>query len=190
LNAALAIALSWYVVHTKAAAETLAQANLERQGYVVYLPRLAQSVLWRRQRRERIVPLFPRYLFLRLKEGCQPFAPVRSSIGVSGVVRFGSRYAVVADAVLARLRAREDALTGLHRLAEPAPLTSGAAVLIAAGPFDGLEGIFQREDGAERVIVLLKLLGQDTPVRVPAGWVLPRSDAAMRPRAVAALGSG
>jgi transcription antitermination factor NusG len=49
-------------------------------------------------------------------------------------------------------------------------------VRIGAGPFDGLEGIFQREDGAERVVVLLNLLGHDTPVRVPAEWILPHVD--------------
>jgi len=49
-------------------------------------------------------------------------------------------------------------------------------VRIATGPFDGLEGILQREDGAERGVVLLKLLGRDTPVRVPAEWILPHCD--------------
>jgi transcriptional antiterminator RfaH len=165
--------LSWYLIHTKSAAEALAQLNLERQGYEVYLPRLVQSLLWGRQRRERVVPLFPRYLFLRLREGSQPFGPVRSSVGVSGVVRFGYRYAQVAHEVICRLQARADPLTGLHHLNSPAPLVSGAAVRIAAGPFDGLEGIFQREDGAERAVVLLELLGQEIPVRVPVEWVLP-----------------
>jgi transcriptional antiterminator RfaH len=165
--------LRWYVIHSKPSAEAVAQVNLERQGYQVYLPRLAQSVLWRERRRERIVPLFPRYLFLRLKEGSQPLGPVRSSVGVAGVVRFGCRYAVVDNEVIRRLQARADPLTGLHRLTTPAPLAPGAAVRVAAGPFDGLEGIFQREDGAARVVVLLKLLGQDTPVRVPAEWILP-----------------
>src|SRR5256885_13535638 len=145
--------LRWYLVYTKPLCEAIAQANLERQGYQVHLPRLVQSVRWRQERRERIVPLFPRYLFLRLREGSQPLGPVRSSLGVSGVVRFGCRYAVVADEVICRLQARADALTGLHRLTNPAPLVTGEAVRIATGPFDGLEGIFQREDGTDRVVV-------------------------------------
>jgi len=168
--------LRWYVIHSKPSAEAVAQVNLERQGYEVYLPRLVQSVRWRQQRRERIVPLFPRYLFLHLREGSQPLGPVRSSVGVSGVVRFGCRYAVVADEVICHLQARADPLTALHRLTGPARLVTGAAVRIATGPFDGLEGIFQREDGAERVVVLLNLLGRDTPVRVPAEWILPHCD--------------
>lgn len=170
--------LRWYVIHSKPCAEGVAQVNLERQGYELYLPRLLQTVRWRRHRRERVVPLFPRYLFLRLKEGSQPLGPVRSSVGVAGVVRFGCQYAVVDDQVIRGLQARADPITGLHCLSRPAPLAAGATVQIVAGAFDGLEGIFQREDGAERVVVLLKLLGQDTPVRVPADWVLPHCDSA------------
>jgi len=177
--------LRWYLIHTKPSAEGVAQVNLERQGYEIYMPRLLQSRLWRRRRHERIVPLFPRYLFLRLREGCQPLAPVRSSVGVSGVVRFGSRYAVVADDVIGMLRSRADPLTGLHRLTSPTRLASGDAVRLAAGPFDGLEGVFERADGDERAVVLLKLLGHETPVRVPADWILPHyhswSDPRLRP---------
>jgi transcriptional antiterminator RfaH len=177
LNAPLQVpVLRWYLILTKPSAEAVAQSNLERQGYEVYLPRLVEPLLCRHQRRERIVPLFPRYLFLRLMEGSQPLAPVRSSVGVSGVVRFGCRYAIVPDETICRLRRRADPMTGLHHLAKPAPLVSGTAVLIASGPFDGLEGIFQREDGAERAIVLLNLLGHDTPVRVPTAWILPQGD--------------
>ena len=165
--------LRWYLVCTKRLSEAIAQANLERQGYEVYLPRLVQSVRGRQHRRDRIVPLFPRYLFLRLREGSQAFGPIRSSVGVCGVVRFGFRYAVITDDVICELRARADPVTGLHRLTGAAPLKSGAAVQFTTGPFDGLDGIFQREDGAERVVVLLMLLGRDTPVRVPAEWILP-----------------
>jgi len=165
--------LRWYLIHTKASAEAVAQLNLERQGYEIYVPRLLQARGWRGSRRERIVPLFPRYLFLRLREGCQALAPVRSSTGVSGVVRFGSSYAVVADEVIGGLHSRADPMTGLHRLSGPGKLMRGAAVRLAAGPFDGLEGIFQRQDGEDRAVVLLRLLGQETPVRVPAEWILP-----------------
>jgi transcriptional antiterminator RfaH len=168
--------LRWYLVHTKASAEAVAQLNLERQGYETYVPRLLQARGWHGPRRERIVPLFPRYLFLRLREGCQALAPVRSSAGVSDVVRFGASYAVVADEVIAGLRSRADPLTGFHRLNSVGSFVRGAAVRLAAGPFDGLEGIFQRQDGEERAVVLLRLLGQETPVRVPAEWVLPRWD--------------
>src|SRR5712671_6899317 len=108
--------LRWYLVYTKPLTEAIAQANLERQGYEVYFPRAVQTVRCSGRWLERVVALFPRYLFLRLNEGCQALNPVRSTVGVASVVRFGSRYTVVPEHVISDLQARADPLSGLHRL--------------------------------------------------------------------------
>jgi transcriptional antiterminator RfaH len=165
--------LRWYLIHTKPARESLAAVNLERQGYQVHLPRVVQSDRRRGQWRERVVPLFPRYLFLRLCEGRQALGPVRYSLGVAGIVRFGASYAIVPDRIIDELRERADPETGLHRLVTPPVLVRGATVHFTNGPFEGLDGVFEREAGSARVVVLLNLLGQDTSVRVPAAFVLP-----------------
>src|SRR4030081_167147 len=85
----------WYLVHTRPACERVAQVNLERQGYGVYFPRLLQPVRARGRWVERLVSLFPRYIFLHLEVGCQPLALAQSTVGVAAVVRFGFDYAVV-----------------------------------------------------------------------------------------------
>lgn len=159
--------LRWYLIHTKPSGEPLAESNLSRQGYEVYLPRLAQAVRRGGEWRDRIAALFPRYMFLRLNEGTQALNPVRSTVGVTGIVRFGSRFTTVPDQVVATLRARADPDTGLHRLSRRGQPAPGASVRIGGGLFDGLEGVFEREAGSDRVIVLLKLLGQDVSVCVP-----------------------
>jgi transcriptional antiterminator RfaH len=96
---------------------------------------------------------------------------VHSTLGVSRVVRFGTRYTVVPDHVIHSLRARADRGSGLHRLSAAAPLVPGAAVRIRTGPFDGLDGVFEREAGNDRVVVLLSLLGQYASVCVPVNSV-------------------
>jgi transcriptional antiterminator RfaH len=166
--------LRWYLIHTKPAAEPVAQANLERQGYEVYFPRLLQPVLRRARWRDAVVALFPRYLFLRLDEGRQTLSPVRSSVGVASIVRFGATFAIVPDAVIGELRSREQPESGLHRLRSRRSLKAGTAVRITVGPLAGLEGVFEREAGADRVVLLLNLLGRESSVRVPAGFVVPR----------------
>jgi transcriptional antiterminator RfaH len=163
--------LRWYVIHTKPSREALAEVNLRRQGYVIYAPRMVRSMRRRTQSIECVVPLFPRYLFLQLREGSQALNPVRSSVGVSDIVRFGARYAVVSERIIAELRSRADPETGLHRLSNGRGLTRGTSVRITTGPFEGLEGIFEREAGAARVVVLLNLLGQDAAVRIPVDSV-------------------
>jgi transcriptional antiterminator RfaH len=166
--------LRWYLIRTKPNAESTAEVNLDRQGYEVYCPRLVQSMPCRGRWRERVVSLFPGYLFLRLDEGRQLLAPVQSTLGVASAVRFGPSYAIVPDTVVQELRERANPETGMHRLKLPARLVPGARVRILAGPFEGLEGIFQRETGSERAIVLLHVLGQIASVGVRVSNVVPR----------------
>ena len=115
--------LRWYLIHTKPLSEGVAQTNLERQGYETYVPRATQAVRCHGHWQDRIVALFPRYLFLRLNEGRQSLGPVRFTMGVASVVRFGSKYTIVPDQVIRDLRARADPATKLHRLGR-----------VAAGP--------------------------------------------------------
>lgn len=168
----------WYVVYTKPLGEQTAQSNLERQGYEVYFPRLLQAVRRRQRWLDRISPLFPRYLFLRLDEGRQSLQPVHSTLSVSAVVRFGSRYAVVPDRIITNLRTRAEGESGLHRLRRQSPLVPDTSLIITEGAFEGLEGVFKREVGSDRVVILLKMLGHEAQVRIPAGAVAPTHRAA------------
>jgi transcriptional antiterminator RfaH len=164
----------WYLIRTKPAGESLAVTNLDRQGYEIYWPRAVQVVRSNGRWRDRIGSLFPGYLFLRLNEGTQALNPVNSTVGVLGVVRFGCRYIVVPEQVIRDLQARVDPNTGLHRLSNVSVLTAGTVVSIKTGPFDGLEGVFERHAGAERVVILLNVLGQNASVCFPVDSVLLR----------------
>lgn len=157
---------------TKPSSEHIATAHLARQGIHTYLPRLMRTTFSGGRRRESIVPLFPRYLFVRLEALRQSLSPIRSTRGVASIVRFGEQAAEVAASVIDALSRRADPVTGLHRL-ETQALERGAPVSIVGGAFDGLEGIFEREEGEERSIILLSLLGRSTPVCLHPRFVVP-----------------
>ena len=163
----------WFLIFTKPSAEELATRNLERQGFRVYYPRLLRLGLRRGRWVERIVSLFPRYVFVQLDTARQSLAPIRSTTGVANIVRFGSGITVVHDRIVDALMRRADPTSGLHRLAGARVFEAGAAVSIVAGAFQGLDGIFERDAGNERVVILLRLLGRQAPVRIPAGFVVP-----------------
>jgi transcriptional antiterminator RfaH len=156
---------------TKPANEEVAVAHLQRQGYGVYYPRFLQKTLRRGKWCDRITALFPRYVFARLDSNQQSLAPIRSTIGVANVVRFGIDYIVVPDCVVASLKRNEDA-TGLHQLRNADWFNRGDTVRIAAGSLTGLEGIFESDDGNHRVTVLLNLLGRETRIQIDAGCVI------------------
>ena len=150
---------NWYLVYSKARQEDLAAQGLEEQGYAVYLPKLKT----RRRRSQGMVeiiePLFPRYLFVASTHEEQSLSPVRSTAGVSNLVRFSVDYVPVPQGIVDALRAREAPETGYHRLSAP-NLKQGDRVVIQSGAFAGIEGVFEAHSGQDRVIVLFELLGQ------------------------------
>ena len=162
---------AWHAALCKPRREALAEINLVNQGYRVFLPLLGTQR--RRDGRwvDSVEPLFPRYLFLAAGSERQSLAPVRSTLGVCGLVRFGGQPAAIPEAVVESLRARQDPATGAS--ARRSPFTPGARVEFRAGPFAGLEGVFEMEAGLERVVVLLELLGKLNKVQVARDWLVP-----------------
>lgn len=170
-RATLVASKHWYVVMTKPKLEEQARQQLERQGYDVYLPR---HFAWRRLRGNwdcAVSPLFPRYLFIKEGFAGQSLGPVRSTLGVSGIVRFGALLATAPDDVVAALRdleaLRSQAPPGLESVLRP-----GVQVVFESGPFCGLEAVVEAS-AKDRVNLLLSLLGKTTRVSC--------SPAALRP---------
>ena len=162
---------AWYAVLCKPRREALAETNLANQGYRVYLPRLATQCRRDGKWIDTVEPLFPRYLFLAPGNEHQGLAPVRSTLGVSGLVRFGGQPATIPEAVVESLRGRQDPDTGA--CARRSLFKSGAPIQFCAGPFTGLDGVFEIEAGQDRVYVLLEFLGKLNKVKVCRDWLVP-----------------
>lgn len=108
--------------------------------------------------------MFPRYLFVQPESSQHSLAPIRSTLGVSNLVRFGNIPATVPLEVMQRIRAFEierDQMTAQ----EISPLKQGVVVRIAQGPFAGLEGLIS-DVSNQRVVVLMQLLTKETRVSV------------------------
>lgn len=150
--------LLWYVAHTKPRQELVAQENLLRQNYRVQLPLVRRVV----RRKISLEPLFPRYLFFQLSSPHQALTPVRSTVGVSSVVRFGMELAVLSDekcrAIMAFSQAQQQG--GLDALLQTEGVQVGQNVVIRSGAFAGLEGLVSAV-AKDRVVVLMNLLGKE-----------------------------
>lgn len=160
--------LSWFAVMTKPRAEAEAHLCLTRQGFETLFPRIRRTVRAASGMVIRTESLFPRYVFIHSDPSLQSLAPVRSTRGVTTIVRFGGEPACVPDTVIDQIRSRIDVHDGFVRLAVP-ELAPGTKVRINEGPFSGLDAIFASAYGEDRVRLLLTMLGSEREV------VLPRS---------------
>jgi len=157
---------SWYLIHTKPRQERLAKEHLERQGYEIYLA-LAPVRRRRKYRTIRVIdPMFPRYLFIRLSDKTDDWRPIRSTIGVSVLVKFGEVPAKLPNILIEKLRDREDD-EGIQVL-ENTGFLKGDQARIAEGPFEGYEGIYQCKTGKDRVILLLKIAQKAVNIELSA----------------------
>jgi transcriptional antiterminator RfaH len=162
---------NWYVIQTKPRQESVAVENLKRQGYATYCPHMAQAKR-RRQRWQKVIePLFPRYLFVQLAMGIDDFGPIRSTIGVLNMVRFGGQPATIPQQAIENIQQQEQILLG--QPGDQPNWKAGDKVQVIDGPFAGLNGIFQKQNSEERVIILLNLLGQKNSVAVEANSIIP-----------------
>ena len=143
----------WYLIHSKPRQETLAQENLKRQGYETYLP--ITNVRRRKDGKtvNDVGPMFPRYFFIQLSEKTDDWGPIRSTFGVSKLVRFGHVLSRVPDKLISALKIRENE-DGLCVLPER-DYIKGEKIRIASGPFEGYEAIFQSRNSKDRVSLLL-----------------------------------
>lgn len=149
--------LGWLVVMTKPKMEVVAKQHLMRQGFEVYLP------LWfelkRRQGTWKNVhsPMFLRYLFVRPSYSEQSLAPIRSTWGVSQLVRFGTEPAWAGENLILEIRQLERSRMRMgHDLT---PFKEGEQVQVMDGPFKGVSAeVFSCDQ--QRVILLLQVLGK------------------------------
>ena len=161
--------MNWYAVYTKPRQERIALENLERQSYETYLPLMRARRKHRGKWVEMIEPMFSRYLFIRLEPGATSMASIRSTRGVSGLVKFGDTAVPVPESLVSQLMRTADPETGVHAPGQDF-LKEGDTVVVTDGPLANFHAIFKAPDGDSRAMVLLKLLGQETEVSVRLGY--------------------
>jgi transcriptional antiterminator RfaH len=158
----------WFLLHTKPRRELIALTNLERQGYTCYLPMMTVEKI-RRNKAETIKEaMFPRYLFIHLDTDCQgqSWAPIRSTFGVSQIVRFGDQLATVQPQLVEHLRNSE-----LNQTIEPL-FKPGDKVTILNGPFAGIEAIYQTTNPEKRALILLEILASQVTMPIDPSHLL------------------
>jgi transcriptional antiterminator RfaH len=157
--------LSWYAIHTHPKQENRAEKNLQAWNVETFFPRIRDCRFneFTGEPSYFIKPLFPGYFFARFALN-NLLHKVRFTRGVHSVVCTGIDPAPVDGRMIEIIAAQIDA-TGFVSLG--ADLEPGAKVLIQAGPFKGLTGIFEREvSAADRIKILLDCVSFQTRVEV------------------------
>ena len=156
----------WYVAVTQPRKERYAAANLANQGYRYFL---AQHLVTRRHARKfrtELAAVFPRYIFVVLNVQRGRWRSVNGTFGVNGLICEGDRPLAVRVGIVETLL-RSSGLNG-ELIYQPDPLSPGDRVRLISGPFAGALGVLQSLAAAERVRLLLELVGGAITLNVPS----------------------
>jgi transcription antitermination factor NusG len=153
----------WYAVYTAPRHEKSASHHLEGRSVESFLPLYSSARLWNGRRATVQMPLFPGYLFVRIKP--EERVRVLETPGVLSIVSSHGKLIPLPDSEVDTLRA-----TLMTRRSEPHPLlSSGRRVRIKVGPLRGLEGVVVRQTRQLRMIVSIDCIMRSFAVELEAG---------------------
>ena len=147
---------NWYLLKTKPRQEIIAKQNLKNQGYGSFCPIVKIN--------NRLVVLFPGYLFVQLNEKTQNFSPINSTKGVSHFVKFGLHFAKVPTSVIKFIKTNQHITT--EKLISQKKFKPGDKVRISDGVFKDWTAILKCYRPNERVILLMNLFGREQTLSI------------------------
>ena len=160
----------WYLVHTLSHGECRAQLHLGAQGFRTHFPTIQKTIRHARQLRTVRAPLFPRYIFLILDLGRDPWLSVWGTVGVSSLFSCENRPVPVPEGIVETLIENSDEA---NLALFTSGLATGQSVRILSGPFANFVGKLERLDAAGRVRVLLDMMGTAVPVALRRNAICP-----------------
>lgn len=174
--------MAWYAAYTKPRQESVAVANLQRQGFHAYSPlfktfkkpanKLETGPVPASGSSSMLIayePMFPRYVFFQPANPKHSIATVRSTRGISSIVTFGTEFAVVQPEILQAIQSLEQQ-RNLAPLQTISPYQPGRRVRLSDPALNSLEGLIQSVS-SKRVTVLLEILGRQKTLKVEHGQI-------------------
>lgn len=186
------LGLAWHIVHCVGKQDQYVLDWLSKLNFDSYYPGVREmrpvpkKQLSHNQRqsgvvimRPRIVPFFPRYMFVRFDMGVHGWREIFKFAGVAGMVCEGDLPVWVPDALIDSIRMRE--VDGAVPGKTPAKMifAIGDEVQVINGPFASFPGVveeipdkpIEEIDSEARIKVLVNIFGRPTPVSLEINQV-------------------
>ena len=148
--------LIWLLIYTKAKQEIKANKNLKNQGFETFLPLIAKTN--KNKGKEVLLPVFPRYFFVKINHKLDNWTAIKSSYGVSNVVMFGEGFTSVSPSIIKSIKAKLNEEGVYKKNISSLEYKKGDSLVIKDGKFSGIDAIFLSHKSKDRVRLLLKLL--------------------------------
>jgi transcription antitermination factor NusG len=153
----------WYAVYTMPRSERSVAKHLDMCQIESFLPTCESVHVWKNRQRVKIVqPLFPSYLFVRIRDA-ERTAVLRSPVALR-IIGNCHGPSPIADAEIDFLRSD----FCKHRVEPYVELVVGKKVRVKTGPMQGVQGVLVQKRNSLRFVLKIELINQCAAVEVTA----------------------
>jgi len=153
----------WYALYTRSNFEKRVSCELMSKHVENYLPVVEQVHQWKDRRKRVEVPVFPGYVFVRLRDSQSARLEVLRTAGSVRILGQGERIEPVPEAEIESIRRLLQARVPCF--AHPF-LKEGAWVRVKSGPLREVEGLLVRLKSKTRLVLSVALLSQSVATEI------------------------
>lgn len=155
--------MRWFAVYVRSRHEARVAKHFNDREIEFFLPQYKEERKWSDRKVEIELPLFPGYLFVRMRRSLETLFRVVEVPGVITIVGRGSSPEALEDAEIELLR---NAMMNPHAAKPHKLMKAGDKVKITRGPLQGAEGFLVREKGKDRVVLTIGTIERSMSVEV------------------------
>ncbi len=156
----------WWVAHTRARSEKALAWDLFRRGIGYFLPLVERVTVSGGKKRRVQMPLFPSYVFF-----CGTDTDRYNALTTNHVCQTLNVFNQ--EGLVTELSAISKALAGKAELDLYPFAVAGQRCRIAAGPFEGIQGVVVRRKETARLVLEIGILGQGASLEIDADLLQP-----------------
>jgi transcription antitermination factor NusG len=154
---------SWFAIETRPRFEKMVSGRLRDEGIENFLPLCSEKHQWSDRQRLVEVPVFPRYVFVRIESTMSARVSVLQTRGVMSFVGNRGLGAAIPNNQIESVR---NIVTQKVPFNPYAFLNVGTRLRIRGGSLDGVEGILAAINGDQSLIVTVELIHRSLAIRI------------------------
>jgi len=159
---------AWYLIYTRPRHERKVSESLSEDGIDNFLPTIKQLRNWSDRKKYIDSPLFPSYIFVRLRNVAEYYNSLKAE-GALYYVKFGSSISRVSESVIDGIRMLLD--TGAPVEVSSQCFQPSQQLIISDGPFTGMSCEVVEFKGKEKILVRVNLLRQNLLATLPVRYM-------------------
>ena len=158
----------WIAVYTKPRHEKVVSNEFKERNIESYLPLVSRKRRWSDRMKWVDTPIFKSYLFARIE--LKNYIDVLQTRGVHHIIKFQNKIAVIPDIQIDNLKKM------IEGGFDPFPseyFTIGDEVEVVGGPLKGINGVVDRNDTPDKLIIKIDAIQHAVAVQIESKYLKP-----------------